>query len=53
VGNTKAFNYFKNNYTDALQHEQGWQGNFYLHPIQNGVARLGELLGKANLQGFV
>ena len=47
VGDTKAFNYFKNNYTDALQHEQGRQGTFYLHPNQKGAARLGELWGKA------
>lgn len=47
VGDTKAFNYFKNNYTDAFKHEQGRQGVFYLHPNQKGAARLGELWGKA------
>jgi lysophospholipase L1-like esterase len=47
VGDTKAFNYFKNNYTDAFKHEQGRQGIFYLHPNQKGAARLGELWGKA------
>jgi hypothetical protein len=25
-GNTAVFDYFQNNYTDALQHEQGKQG---------------------------
>jgi lysophospholipase L1-like esterase len=46
-GDTQGFNYFKKNYTDALQHEQGRQGIFYLHPNQKGAARLGELWGKA------
>jgi hypothetical protein len=40
VGDIQAFNYFKENYTDALQHEQGRQGIFYLHPNQKGAARL-------------
>jgi lysophospholipase L1-like esterase len=47
IGDTQGFDYFKKNYADALKHEQGRQGVFYLHPNQKGAARLGEYWGKA------
>jgi lysophospholipase L1-like esterase len=47
VGDTKAFNYFKDNATSDLQPEQGKQGIFYLHPNPKGAITLGEFWGKA------
>jgi lysophospholipase L1-like esterase len=46
-GDTEGFKYFKKNYANALQHEQGVQGIFYLHPNDAGAAQLGELWAKA------
>ena len=46
-GDTKGFKYFKENFNDALKHEQGVQGTFFLHPNDKGAARLGELWAKA------
>ncbi|MES2428033.1 MAG: GDSL-type esterase/lipase family protein [Bacteroidota bacterium] len=47
VGDTKAFNYFKDNATSDLQPEKGRQGVFYLHPNPKGAITLGEFWGKA------
>ncbi|GAA4105259.1 GDSL-type esterase/lipase family protein [Mucilaginibacter panaciglaebae] len=47
VGDTKAFNYFKKNAETDLQHENGHQGVFYLHPNPKGAVVLGEYWGKA------
>lgn len=47
VGDTKAFNYFKKNAETDLQHEQGRQGIFYLHPNPKGAVVLGGYWGKA------
>ncbi|RYE27518.1 MAG: lipolytic protein G-D-S-L family [Sphingobacteriaceae bacterium] len=47
LGDTAAFNYFKNNYLTRLKPENGHEGVFYLHPNQEGAADLGILWGKA------
>lgn len=47
IGDTKAFNYFKENSISDFQPEQGKQGIFYLHPNPKGAIALGEFWGKA------
>lgn len=47
LGDTKAFDYFKNNYLTDLQPEDGHQGTFYLHPNAKGAKALGEFWAKA------
>jgi lysophospholipase L1-like esterase len=47
VGDTKAFKYFEKNFDTDLQHENGKQGVFYLHPNAKGAVALGEFWGKA------
>ncbi|SDS67322.1 Lysophospholipase L1 [Mucilaginibacter mallensis] len=47
LGDTLAFTYFKTNYLTRLQHENGRQGTFYLHPNKDGAADLGAFWGKA------
>jgi lysophospholipase L1-like esterase len=47
VGDTKAFNYFKENAISDFQPEQGRQGIFYLHPNPKGAIALGEFWGRA------
>ncbi len=47
VGDTKAFNYFKDSATSDFQPEKGRQGVFYLHPNPKGAIALGEFWGKA------
>ncbi|TSD66769.1 lipolytic protein G-D-S-L family [Inquilinus sp. KBS0705] len=46
-GDTRAFKYFRKNFDKTLQHEQGRQGIFYLHPNSEGAARLGEFWARA------
>ncbi|HWZ03630.1 MAG TPA: GDSL-type esterase/lipase family protein [Mucilaginibacter sp.] len=50
VGDTDAFDYFKNNYLTDLTPEEGHQGIFYLHPNKKGAAVLGAFWGKAILK---
>lgn len=47
MGDTEAFDYFRDNYTEYLIPEDGNAGTFYLHPNKEGAARLGEFWGKA------
>jgi len=47
VGDTDAFDYFKQNYLTDLTPENGHQGTFYLHPNKKGAAILGGFWGKA------
>lgn len=47
LGDTEAFDYYKNNYLTDLYPEEGEAGTFYLHPNKKGAARLGEFWGKA------
>ena len=47
MGDTKAFDHFKNNYTNDFQPENGHQGIFYLHPNQAGAVALGNFWGEA------
>ena len=47
LGDTKAFDYFKENYLTDLQAEPGRQGIFYLHPNKKGAIALGDFWGKA------
>lgn len=47
VGDTKAFNYFKETHLTNLIPENGRQGTFYLHPNQSGAKILGEFWAKA------
>lgn len=47
LGDTKGFNYYKNNYKSSLQPENGRQGIFYLHPNKAGAETLGVFWAKA------
>jgi lysophospholipase L1-like esterase len=47
TGDTKAFNYFKQNYLTDCQAEQGHEGTFYLHPNKQGAVALGTFWGVA------
>jgi lysophospholipase L1-like esterase len=47
MGDTKAFGYFKENYTTDLIPEQGNAGTFYLHPNKKGAEALGKFWGDA------
>ncbi|MEG1685367.1 MAG: GDSL-type esterase/lipase family protein [Bacteroides sp.] len=47
MGDTEAFDYFKNNYLTDFTSEEGNAGTFYLHPNKKGTAKLGEFWGKA------
>ncbi len=47
LGDTEAYNYFKENYKDKLIPENGRSGIFYLHPNVEGAADLGRFWGKA------
>lgn len=47
LGDTKAFDYFKQHYSNALQAENGRVGTFYLHPNESGAAVLGEYWARA------
>lgn len=46
-GDTDAFDFFKNNYLQYLQPEQGNSGVFYLHPNQDGANKLAEFWAKS------
>ncbi|MDP4240146.1 MAG: GDSL-type esterase/lipase family protein [Bacteroidota bacterium] len=47
LGDTKAFNFFKQNYLQYLSPEKGNSGTFYLHPNALGAEKLGEFWGEA------
>lgn len=47
IGDTEAFNYFKENHVTALIPENGHEGIFYLHPNRAGAKTLGEFWAKA------
>ncbi|MEG1573676.1 MAG: GDSL-type esterase/lipase family protein [Bacteroidales bacterium] len=47
IGDTDAFDYYKNNYLTDFTPEDGNAGTFYLHPNKKGAAKLGEFWGKA------
>lgn len=47
MGDIEAFDYFRENYATYLIPENGNAGTFYLHPNEEGAARLGEFWGKA------
>lgn len=47
MGDTDAFDYFKDNYQTDVTPENGNAGTFYLHPNKKGAAKLGEFWGKA------
>ncbi len=46
-GDTKAYNYFKQNYLTDFKPETGADGVFYLHPNNKGDRALGEFWAKA------
>lgn len=50
LGDTRAFDFFAQNYADTLTPELGKQGTFYLHPNVAGAKALGELWGEAILK---
>jgi len=45
IGDTKAFDYFKENYLTDLIPEAGNAGTFYLHPNKKGAEALGKFWG--------
>ncbi|MDL2265923.1 GDSL-type esterase/lipase family protein [Parabacteroides sp. OttesenSCG-928-G21] len=47
MGDTEAFDYFKENHLTELIPENGNSGVFYLHPNLSGASKLGEFWGKA------
>lgn len=47
MGDTEAFDYFKENHQTELIPENGNSGVFYLHPNLSGASKLGEFWGKA------
>ena len=47
LGDTKAFDFFKKHAEQYLQHENGQDGIFYLHPNQEGAVILGDFWAKA------
>ncbi len=48
IGDTKAYNFFKNHYSTDLVQETGGDGNpFWLHPNEQGAQTLGVFWGKA------
>ena len=51
IGDKKAYNYFKRNYTTDLVKETGGDGNpFWLHPNEQGANMLAAFWGKAILK---
>lgn len=52
MGDTLAFDYFKQNYQTILIPENGNAGTFYLHPNREGAIRLGEYWGAAIYQAI-
>lgn len=50
VGDAAAFDYFRRTYQETLVHEKGFQDcDFWLHPNEEGSAKLAEYWGKAIL----
>ena len=47
AGDTTAFGFFKNNHERLMQHEQGQDGIFYLHPNAAGSKELARLWSNA------
>lgn len=47
MGDTDAYDYFKENWKTDLKPEEGNAGTFYLHPNAKGAIVLGEYWGKA------
>ncbi|WP_295649402.1 GDSL-type esterase/lipase family protein [uncultured Mucilaginibacter sp.] len=47
LGDTKAYDYFKNNYLTDFWAENGKDGTFYLHPNEKGAVALGNFWGEA------
>ncbi len=47
LGDTQAFDYFKENYQTDFIPEDGNAGTFYLHPNDSGGTKLAEFWGKA------
>jgi len=47
MGDTEAFDYFRDNYDKILIPENGRAGTFYLHPNKQGAEILGNYWGKA------
>lgn len=47
MGDTKAFNFFKQHYKEYLAPEEGKFGTFYLHPNKEGAHILGDFWGHA------
>jgi len=52
LGDKKGFAYFQKNHEALMQHENGKQGIFYLHPNETGAQQLGVLWGKAILKAI-
>jgi len=46
-GDKRAFGYFKKHHLTHMNHENGQQGVFYLHPNNKGSQELGNFWGKA------
>lgn len=52
LGDKKGFSYFKKHYQELMQHENGHQGIFYLHPNEQGAQKLGVLWGKSIIKAL-
>lgn len=52
LGDTQAFDYFRDHATELFNPERGNAGIFYLHPNKEGAALLGEFWGKAMLKAI-
>ena len=50
LGDTLAFNFFKEHYKEILQPEEGNAGTFYLHPNKKGAEVLGKFWAEAILK---
>jgi len=47
MGDTRAFDYFKENHLTDQIPEQGNAGTFYLHPNKKGAEALGKFWGNS------
>lgn len=52
LGDTEAFDFFRENASSYFNHEKGNAGIFFLHPNKEGAAILGEFWGKAILKSI-
>ena len=52
MGDTEAFDYFRQEPDRLFHHEQGNAGVFFLHPNREGAAKLGEFWGRAIFRGI-